>query len=181
MPQAFNEKPRLAASSFGVYLGEFASIPTKAQVGLLSRWEILVLDPLQPGVLEAITSVRPSSQYTRVGRLYLRDLHTPKQQQDDQDIIVAVEKVRDVVEKRFKLSKSQSPFFAGILLAGWEDWLPVPVFDALVQYIRSNGLDVYLEIAPPDFLSKRDTPNMENFAGVVVRNGTIPTSGHLRD
>ncbi|KAK0103247.1 hypothetical protein ONS95_005281 [Cadophora gregata] len=179
-PQIISEKPRLPASSFGVYLGGFDSYPTQAEAELLTRWDILILDPLQVGVHEAIANVRPSSQHTRVGRLNLRELHALKQKQDDQDIIVAVEKVRDVIEKRFRNSNTQSSAFSGVLLAGWEDWLPMPVFDALVQYVRSHGLDIYLEIAPPNFLGK-ESPNMANFAGVVVRNGTILTSGHVRD
>ena len=179
-PPSISEKPQLPAASFGVYLGAFESFPTQAEAGLLSRWDILILDPLQVGVHEAIANVRPSSQHTRIGRLHLRELHTPKQRQDDQDIIVAVEKVRDVIEKRFRNSNTQSSVFSGILLAGWEDWLPMPVFDAFVQYVRSSGLDVYLEIAPPNFLGT-ESPDMANFAGVVVRNGTILTSGHVRD
>ncbi|XMA17556.1 hypothetical protein WAI453_010347 [Rhynchosporium graminicola] len=175
-----SEKSRLPASSFGVYLGPFETQPTQAEIDLLSRWDILILDPLQVGVHEAIANIRTSAQNTRIGRLHLRELHAPSQRQNDQDIIVAVEKVRDVIEKRFRNSNTQSSSFAGILLAGWEEWLPIPIFDALVQYVRSNGLDVYLEIAPPNFLGK-DSPNMAKFAGVVVRNGTILTSGHVRD
>ncbi|EKD21030.1 glycosyl transferase [Drepanopeziza brunnea f. sp. 'multigermtubi' MB_m1] len=179
--EIISEKPRLPASSFGVYLGAFASPPTRAQIEVLSRWDILVVDPTQSGVLEAVTAVRPSAQHSRLGRIHLRELHVPKEQQDDQDIIVAVEKLRDLIDKKFKHSSPQPSAFTGVLLAGWEEWLPMPVFDTLVWYIRSHGLDVYLEIAPPDFLNNRDTPDMSNFSGVVVRNGTILSSGHVRD
>lgn len=174
------EKPRLPATSFGVYLGEFASPPSQTQAELLSRWDILVVDPFQPGVLEAVAAVLPSSHHSRLGRLHLRDLHGHKQQQDDDDIVAAVEKVREVIESTF-IHSSLQPSFAGVLLAGWEEWVPVPVFDALVHFIRGHGLDVYLEIAPPDFLGKNVSPNMANFTGVVVRNATILTTGHVRD
>ncbi|CAL3966239.1 unnamed protein product [Diplocarpon coronariae] len=176
-----SEKPRLPPSSFGVYLGEFASPPTRAQVELLSRWDILIMDPLKPGTLEAITSVQTSSQHSRLGRIHLRDVHTPKQRQSDKDIINAVKRVRDLVENRFKASSKNVSPYTGVLLAGWEGWVPTPVLDGLVQYLRGSNLDVYLEIAPPNFLTKTGNPNMANFSGVVVRNGTILTSGHVRD
>ncbi|KAK2629471.1 hypothetical protein QTJ16_000291 [Diplocarpon rosae] len=178
---SFSEKPPQPASSFGVYLGEFASPPTRSQTEILSRWDILVLDPLKPGTMEAITTVRTSSQYSRLARIQLRDLHLPTQRQRQNDIVAAVEKVRDLIERSIKAPSTKSSPYFGVLLAGWEGWVPMSVFDALVQYIRSNSLDVYLEIAPPDFLSGTENPNMANFAGVVVRNGTILTSGHVRD
>jgi hypothetical protein len=147
----------------------------------LSSWDIVILDPLQQGVLDAIATIRPAGAFSRVGRLYLPDIHSPKHQPDEQDIVLGVEKVRSVLEKGFDYSRRQSSSFTGVLLAGWEDWLPIPVFDALTRYLSSTGLDVYLEIAPPDFLSKVGAPNMENFAGVVVRNGTILPTGDVRD
>lgn len=176
-----HKKDRLKPSSFGVYLGQFASPPTEAQAGLLSRWDILILDPLQPGVLDAVTSTCPSVRHTLIGRLHFRSLHEPIHHFNEQHIMRAIEKVREAVQVGFKHSSCQTSPFTGVLLAGWEGWLPVPIFDALSQYLISLGLDVYLEISPPNFLGTREFPNMGALAGVVVRNGTILRNGLSRD
>ncbi|KAF4637772.1 hypothetical protein G7Y89_g291 [Cudoniella acicularis] len=50
------ERLETKPGSYGVYLGEFDSPPSKYQVQLLAQWDLLIFDPLQRGVMEAMTS-----------------------------------------------------------------------------------------------------------------------------
>ncbi|KHJ35338.1 putative glycosyl group 1 family protein [Erysiphe necator] len=42
--------------NFGVYLGRFENPPTIFETQILSRWNLLIIDPTAPGVFEAISS-----------------------------------------------------------------------------------------------------------------------------
>jgi hypothetical protein len=75
----------------------------------------------------------------------------------------------------------QKRYFTGVLVAGWRERLSIPMLHALAKLCSASGLDVFLEIGPPDYLDEVEKLNLRLFAGVVVRNGTILQNGERRD
>ena len=73
---------------------------------------------------------------------------------------------------------AQSPF-SGVLLSNFEMHLQPAVLNSVAKYINGLGLDVWLEMAPPGYLSERHARdiNMELIRGIVCRNGTIRRDG----
>jgi hypothetical protein len=52
-------------ASFRVYLGAFHDVISDGQSRILSDWDVVIRDPLQPGVSNAITSTPWSKQIAR--------------------------------------------------------------------------------------------------------------------
>ncbi|OCL10264.1 glycosyltransferase family 4 protein [Glonium stellatum] len=174
--ESCNSKP----SSFGVYLGPVAIPPTENQARVLSQWDAIIVDPFQSGILDAIdnpTIVNPSHV---IGRLDLETLLDAKTFQDEPYMLRAVDIIASNIQHNFKKSWGYSPY-TGILIAGWRSRLPAPFLNALSRLLTSIGLDVFLEIGPPDFLEGVERPDLQLFSGIVVRNGTILPNGERRD
>ena len=169
-------------TSFGPYLGAFATPPTEAQSLLLSKWELIILDPLQPGVLDAVINSpgRTVSPHL-VGRLQLdkilQDLAASEKRSTNQSFDAII----TTVKTSFRTSHSEQSNFTGILLAGWEGQFTTPIFHQLTQFLVTLGFAIYLEISPPAFLEDGKILDNDSIAGVVIRNGTILTDGERRD
>ncbi|KAH0537525.1 hypothetical protein FGG08_005700 [Glutinoglossum americanum] len=168
--------------SFGVFLGEFANPPTTHQICLLSQWDVVVLDPLQVGVLDAISSPQCTSAYI-LGRLDVEAVVQPDHHSGDAAIIRSLGVVAHILMTSFKRPQDEQSRFTGVLLAGWQTHFPPVVCGELVKSMSSLGLDVYLEISPPTFLtgSYYRGINMDHLRGMVCRNGTILPGGEKRD
>ncbi|KAJ6032272.1 Glycosyl transferase family 1 [Penicillium herquei] len=159
-----NHKP----SSFGVYLGGFESPLTASQKQLLNQWDLLVVDPLQYGVSEAISAHK---NCLVLGRLDFAQLTSPKH--SDLAIVEAIQK--------FLVQKFCNTAFSGVLLANWEDALTAIVQRQLFEALSSLQLDVYLETRPPDFLKNRHVLSSAAITGLVIRNASILSHGEKRD
>lgn len=163
--------------SFGVFLGSFASPPTDSQSLLLSKWDVLVLDPLQQGVWEALSTSPSRSEYT-LGRLNVSKLTGRELSASSDEVIDALSAVSEALCTCWEPSRIESPF-TGILLADFQTHFQPAVLNELVKYITTLGLDVWLEMGPPAYLTERECReiNMENIQGIICRNGTIRTDG----
>lgn len=51
-----SEKPTKKPGNYGVYLGQFDNPPTRYQIRILSEWDLLIFDPSQAGIVEAMSS-----------------------------------------------------------------------------------------------------------------------------
>lgn len=173
--------------SFGVYIGSFSNPPTSQQACLLSRWDTLLLDPLEDGVLHALSTCGSSSTNI-IGRLEISTLAKSDGSSSHDDVIRAIGIIAQILTTRFTTpqdissSSSASPF-TGVLLAGFKAHFQPPVLNEVAKYIRSLGLDLWLEMAPPAYLTERECLdiNMQLVRGIVCRNCTIRPDGDIQD
>ena len=77
---------------------------------------------------------------------------------------------------------SQSPF-TGVVLADCHEHFQPVVLNEVVTFIDGLGLDVWMELGPPDYLSERQCReiNWLKVRGVIYRNGTILPNGDRRN
>ncbi|PYI19709.1 glycosyl transferase [Aspergillus violaceofuscus CBS 115571] len=154
-------------SSVGVYLGSFTSPLTETYRQLLERWDLIIVDPLKPGVASGLAQV-PGKHF--VGRLDLTLLLS------QETTSTAIEKIGNVLAGSFRES-----VFSGVLLANWEDKFTSTVLARLCETINNLGLAVYLETAPPKFLQDRDVLQTTAISGLVIKNASILPDGQKRD
>ncbi|KAH9206430.1 glycosyl transferase [Leptodontidium sp. 2 PMI_412] len=164
--------------SFGVFLGEFANPPTASQTRLLSKWDIVVLDPLQRGVLEALSMAETSAPHI-LGRLDVRALVKSETSSSDEEVIQLLGTLSETLRTRFG-SHTHSPL-TGVLLAGHKMHLQPVVLNEVAKYIHRQGFELWLEIdtSPTACLTEhqcRET-NMDLVRGLIYRNGTIRPDG----
>ncbi|KKY22813.1 putative glycosyl group 1 family protein [Phaeomoniella chlamydospora] len=163
--------------SFGVFLGSFENPPTLSQARLLSNWDILVLDPLQDGVLRALSTCQSSSKQI-LGRLDVRTL-TKSDRSQDSDQVVRSLGILDRAITNFKTPQGVRSPFTGVLLAGFQMHFQPAILNEVAKYIKGLGLGLWLEMSPLSYLSERECRgiNMELISGIVYRNGTIRSDG----
>ncbi|KAJ5162295.1 hypothetical protein N7492_007687 [Penicillium capsulatum] len=155
-------------SSFGVYLGSFGPQHTVSEERILTQWDILIVDPLQSGVIEAIARRDRCQVLGRVDLAHLVSSQAPA--------VTIIEKVEETLANSFN-----GTAFSGILLANWEDVLSPSIQKALFDAINTLGLLVYLETQPPHFLKNRKALQSGAVSGLVIRNASITAQGEKRD
>lgn len=155
-------------SSFGVYLGDFHYPLTVDESRLLQEWDLLIVDPFAEGTLTAIST----AENTRfLGRVNLRLLKGATG-----STITAIENITGGIRQGFNAAN-----FSGILLAEWETAFSPSVLKQLIWALKRAGLEVYLETAPPSFLSDGKILRDECISGLVLRNASIMLNGEKRD
>jgi glycosyltransferase involved in cell wall biosynthesis len=157
--------------SFGAFLGSFANPPTPAQAQLLSQWNVLVLNPLEDGVADAVPI---STSKHILGRLDVRTLVNSEDSSSTDDVIHSIARIAETLKTYF-----QGQSYTGVLLANFQSHFQPPVVTEIAKYINGFGLDLWLEMAPPAYLTEREGRdiNMEFIRGIICRNGTIRTDG----
>jgi hypothetical protein len=174
LSKASTEEPK----SFGVFLGSFNNPPTVNQARLLSQWEVLVLDPLQDGVLDALSICQHTSTHI-LGRLDVRSLVKTDSSSNSDEVIQALHIVAQTLTTYFMNPEGEQSPFTGILLAHCQTHFQPAVLNSIAKYINGLGVDLWLEMGPPDYLTERQCRdiNMEYIRGIVCRNGTIRPDG----
>ena len=171
------------SKSFGAFMGTIDTPPTAAQVHLLLKWDIIVLDPFQPGVLEALAHRLCTSKHV-LGRVDV-SLLAPIDQKDPTGTnpMQFLQIVTRAVVQSFKRVQDMYTPFTGILLANWEAHFSPAVCNELIRFFEALGLDVYLEVSPPDYLSEKVSRaiNMDPIRGIIYRNGSIFPNGERRN
>lgn len=161
-----------------MYLGTFDNHPSPEQTRLLSQWDAVVLDPLQDGVLNALDFGTASTHV--LARLNVKNLVEASSSTEDH----ALSAVRQVTESLNMLKRpgAQSPF-TGVLLADSQPYLQPVILNELVKLLNRLGLDIWLELAPPEYLSESTCReiDMTRIRGMVYRNGTILDHGDRRN
>ncbi|KAF7191169.1 hypothetical protein HII31_07529 [Pseudocercospora fuligena] len=174
---AGNEDPK----TFGVYLGNFARPPTPKEASLLRKWDVIVFDPFQPGVYEAVLEKCTSSQI--LGRIDIAQITKLVNDTRDDYGLEVLKMIVDVLNARFRtVENMQSPFTA-VLLANWHPHLPPVICRQLLLHLRHFNFDVYLEASEPEYLTDEEVRHisMDLIRGLICRNGTIKRNGDRRD
>jgi glycosyltransferase involved in cell wall biosynthesis len=171
-----------APTSFGVFLGDFASPPTPNQARLLTTWDLVVLDPLRPGVLEGLSNSECTASQ-RVGRLDVSAVvafDRSSGNHDDSRVLSILDST--IATKWRRPQDTQSPF-TGILLANWQADLTPAVLNELIRYLKALNFDIWLEAAPPAFLTEMECVEIDISLtrGIICRNGTIMYNGDRRN
>ncbi|KAF2017682.1 glycosyltransferase family 4 protein [Aaosphaeria arxii CBS 175.79] len=177
-PLSIQKESTSELKSFGVYLGNFSSPPTPAQARLLTQWDVVVLNPLEQGVVNVLNSHKSTSVHT-LGRLNVRSLAESESSTSSDEIIRSLGLVVDAITKHFKSSQDAYSPFTGVLLANFSEHFQGPILNELVRYISALGLGVWLEMSPPVYLTERQALdiNMKSIQGIVYRNATTRSDG----
>ncbi|KKK15232.1 hypothetical protein AOCH_000368, partial [Aspergillus ochraceoroseus] len=176
------ERPELTEpKTFGVYLGSFSNPPTEDQARLLSQWDTVVLDPLQYGVLDALARSYTATHV--LARLDVRQVISSEPSSHNEDVIRAICTLTETLVTYLKRPEDRQSPFTGVLLADCHDHFQPVVLNEVVQFINALGLDVWLELSPPNYISERQSRDidMARIRGVVYRNGTILPNGDRRN
>jgi hypothetical protein len=181
-----NKGGSIKPSSFRIYLGTFDKTITADQTRVISHCDLIILDPLQSNVIDAVASIPKNKHKPHfvVGRLDLEALLDLSQQKVDGEAftITALERILSLVATNFRNADVEKSGFTGILLTRWERVFSVSILNRLSKHLVNLGLDVYLETGPPKFLNcGGDAVRAESIAGLVIRNGLILPNGERRD
>ncbi|PYI09575.1 glycosyl transferase [Aspergillus sclerotiicarbonarius CBS 121057] len=177
---ASEKSPAKELKSFGVFLGGFSNPPTPAQASLLAQWDILVVDPLQDGVRDALAGHSTSSHI--LARIDVQSLVRSDASRDNDKVLESLGVVVQTLTTSLNRGQGASPFH-GVLLADCLAHFQPVVLNELVKYMNHLGLAVWLELSPPDYLSEQQgrAIDMKQIRGVVYRNGTILPDGDRRN
>lgn len=167
-------------TSFGVYLGLLHNPTTEEEERLLNQYDLLVVDPSQAGVLDALADTQLEISPHIVGRLDLFQMLNSASLGTESKMTRSLERVLVAVDGLFQHPGAQRAF-TGLLLAGWHSHLPTTMVNVLARCLTELGFGVYLEIVPPHFLEGPSLPDLACFAGVIIKNGTILPNGEVRD
>ncbi|KAF2089036.1 glycosyltransferase family 4 protein [Saccharata proteae CBS 121410] len=167
-------------ASFGPYLGAFSNPPTSDESRILSQWDLVILDPLQNGVLQALRQSKVERHNDVLGRIDIGHHLGNIESRGTLHTLESLQRIISLIEESFA-PPGYDNLFTGILLAEWVNIVSVAFLNELVRYLAHAGLDVYLEIVPPDFLDNMEMPQLESLAGLVIKNGTVLPNGERRD
>ncbi|KAL2067476.1 hypothetical protein VTL71DRAFT_1901 [Oculimacula yallundae] len=165
------------AGNFGVYLGELESPPTPHQIRLLAEWDLLIVDPSQVGVADAISLGTYTISAQVLARIDVRDVAS---RSSDHPIVSITQWVTRLIKLSAKMTGHQSRF-TGLVIAHWEESLTVALLEEFIRFNGSIGLSIYLESSNPQYLSEPRLAEMPEVTGLVIRNGTISYDGEERD
>ncbi|KAF2273409.1 uncharacterized protein EI97DRAFT_383718 [Westerdykella ornata] len=166
--------------SFGVYLGLLNNPVLDEEARILSQWDAVVLDYCEPGVLEAVSDDSIPLGPHIIARLDLVQVLSFAAKDNDVDMLRVVYIISKLIRQTLR-KPHQRRYFTGVLVAGWRERLSTAMLNGLAKLFSAHGLHVFLEIAPPEFLDGIGTFSLKQFAGVVVRNGTVLPNGERRD
>ncbi|EPQ63420.1 Bgt-5071 [Blumeria graminis f. sp. tritici] len=170
-------KPSRKPQSFGVYLSKFERPPTSRQIQILSEWDLLIFDPSQDGIIEAMSSglYRISSQ--ALARL---DIGLEIENSCQTQIIALTEWVTKYF-RPLEGTEFQSSCFTGISLSNWAKTCPVSLLKEFIFMLNSLGISVFLEVTTPSFLHDVSLLELQEISGLVIRNGLISQNGKEKD
>lgn len=134
------------------------------------------MDPFKTGVASAAASKCTASHI--LGRLDVENLVHDQGATGNKGMVKTFHTVCQTLVASFQLSS-----FTAVLLVNWSSQFPPVVFNELIRYANTLGLDVYLEIAAPTFLTEEKCREIDLsvIKGIVCRNGSILPDGSHRN
>ena len=163
-----------------MYLGLLSTPITPEEAQTLSQWEAVVLDYCEPGVLEAVSDDGVPMGPHIIARLELTQTIKFAAMDSELDMSRTVYLLSWTIRQTLR-QPGKRRYFTGVLVAGWRGLVSTPLLNGLAKLLSAYGLEVHLEIGPPDFLDDIQILDLTLFAGMVVRNGTIKSNGERRD
>lgn len=159
--------------TFGVFLGGFSTPPTQAQQKILSKWQVLVVDPSQPGVVDTLSSY-PSNAKEILARIDVSAAVASDASISSETIIRNLETVIQALR-----NVSGTQVFTGILLANFRTHFQPAVVSELARFTSTLNQELWLELSYPDYLSEDEATqtDMTFVRGIVYRNGTMRPDG----
>ncbi|KAM7186564.1 glycosyl transferase [Naviculisporaceae sp. PSN 640] len=177
------ERRASEASSFGVYLGSLNSPPSVEQQDLLSQWDVVVVDPLQRGVIAGLDSCPPWSKHV-IARLDMNVLVGPDAASyRSRDIVRNLGVLVNMITTRLAGVAPKPSAFTGILLANFPKYFKPAVINEFARLMESMGLDLWLELTHPEYVTETEARNidMKLVQGLVYRNGMVRQDGDRQD
>jgi hypothetical protein len=170
-------------TSFGVYLGGFKFPLSQADRHLFQRYELLVIDPYQAGVLDVLADSSVTFPQHVLARLDLYQMLSLESKGHETPVLRSLERIIGAIENILGRNRrdGKPSLITGLVFAGWHNAMSTALLNALALYVCKLGLSSYLEIVPPHFLDGIRRPDFALFAGVIIRNGTILPNGEVRD
>lgn len=169
-----------------MYLGPISKPPSEDEARVLSQSDLIILDPYEEGVLDALSESENPRSPRVVARYDLRS-HVPVDLQNEKGskstgsaAAAFVKSFFQAVGYSIKRPGEGSPFSA-ILLAGWDGTASFPLLNGIAKALGQLGMEVYLEVTPPNFLHDVKHLDLSPFDGMAVRNATILADGERRD
>jgi len=140
----------------------------------------VVLDHTQPGVVETVNDEDVTIGPHLVARLDLLQVLPFEAMDDEINMQKAIYLISEVLHQYLR-KPDQRRYFTGVLLAGWRERVHTTLLNGIAKLLSAYGLEIYLEVGPPNFLDQVEKLNFGLFAGIVMRNGTILENGERRD
>jgi hypothetical protein len=138
---------------------------------------LIVLDPFQNGVVDAITITDLPAASQRLARIDIKAMQLAKSPDD-----VVIQTFETIVKiLRMRQATGVGPCFTGILLACYEGGFAQFALRDIAESISKLGLLVYLETSAPGFLDDAKILDSDSIAGLLICNATILSSGEKRD
>ena len=83
------------------------------------------------------------------------------------------------IKTRLGNNDGECSVFTGVLLADFPTYFQPPVVNELAQHLQDVGLDLWLELSHPKYLTEDEARmiDMRHIRGLVYRNGTIRLDG----
>jgi hypothetical protein len=135
---------------------------------ILSEWELLIFDPSQPGMVDAMSSGFYPVSSQSLARL---DVEYVVGRSERPHIVSLVEWVASHIEHSEKMT-GHHRCFTGLVISNWDDYLPSLVLETFIRFLSSLWLSVYLEVSAPHFLRDVSLAELDDVTGLVICNGT---------
>jgi hypothetical protein len=168
-------------ASFGVYLGEFQAQLSEDDIRFFRAYELVVLDPTRRSVANVLANPNVDLPAHVVARLDLYQILSFGSMGQPIPMLRSVDRIMGAIEDLVLRRPGSGVSYTGIMLGGWYSLIQPELLSALAKHLSKLGLNIYLEIGPPHFMEGVIRPDFSNFAGVMLRNGTILPSGEVRD
>jgi hypothetical protein len=153
---------------------------TEEEAQILSQWDAVILDYCEPGVLDAVNDDTIPLGPHILARLDLLQILSFKAANTELDQSRVVYVMSKIIRQTLR-QPNQRRYFTGVVVAGWRERLSTLLLNGIAKLLAAYGLDVYLEVGPPDFLEGVGKLEISLFSGLIVRNGTIMANGERRD
>jgi len=142
------------------------------------EWEMLVVDPLQPGITHALFYMNRREGYV-IGRIDVAGLTGGMQEAER---VAKVKAITDAIIKNMGPNGDSSSPYDGVLIANWDQTITPGIYNEILGFLNGINLNVYNEITAPRFMdSVNSNINVSQLAGMVFINGSILPNGERRD
>jgi hypothetical protein len=160
-----------------VYYGSISDPPSPEECRILNQWDMLVVDPSQPGVRAALSSLAKPPTYI-VGRFDIMSVVGGVPELDETGKVKAI---INAVSNLMGPVNHVTPY-NGVLLAQWHDTITVEICNEIIGFLNRLNLNVYNEIIGPRFMDKLNSSiATDQLAGMMFVNGSIMANGERRD
>src|ERR1700759_5188157 len=129
-------------NSFGVYLGAFTFPLKQHDRNLFQRYDLLVLDPSQAGVLDILADASISCPPHVLSRLDLYQMLSLESKGKETPMLRSLERIISAIENILGRNgqNGKSGVITGIVFAGWYNLMSTALLNTLATYVSRLGL-----------------------------------------